>query len=85
MMITPKSVRYFILGVLALVALQGGSLWAAQSTPTQSAAAVESPKAVFPETRYEFGAVMEGTKIEHDFIIENHGSEPLVIKHVRPD
>ena len=85
MMTTPKVVRYFILGVLALLALQGGSLWAAQSTPTQPAAAAESPKAVFPETRYEFEAVMEGTKIEHDFIIENHGSVPLVIKNVRPD
>jgi len=44
-----------------------------------------SPQAVFPETRYEFTPVMEGTQITHDFIIENHGDAPLVIKGVRPD
>lgn len=85
MMITPKPVRYFFLGVLALVAIQGGNLWAAQNTPSQPAVAEEFPKAVFPETRYEFDGVMEGTKVTHDFIIENHGSVPLEIKNVRPD
>jgi hypothetical protein len=85
MMITPKRFRYFVLGALSLVAVLGGNLWAAQSTPSQPAVAQEFPKAVFPETRYEFDAVMEGTKIEHDFVIENHGSAPLEIKNVRPD
>ena len=48
-------------------------------------AAASSPLAVFPDTRYEFEPVMEGTKITHDFIIENHGDAPLVIMSVRPD
>ncbi len=28
---------------------------------------------------------MEGTEIKHDFIIENHGRVPLIIKNLRPD
>jgi hypothetical protein len=44
-----------------------------------------TPQAVFPDTRYDFEPVMEGTRITHDFIIENHGDAPLIIKSVRPD
>jgi hypothetical protein len=29
--------------------------------------------------------VMEGETIRHDFIVENTGSAPLVIKNIRPD
>lgn len=45
----------------------------------------QGPKAVFPRLKYEFEPVLEGVKITHDFIIENHGDVPLVIKNIRPD
>ena len=45
----------------------------------------KGPKAVFPEMTYKFEPVTEGVKIKHDFIVENHGNAPLVIKNIRPD
>jgi hypothetical protein len=62
---------------------------AAQAVATppkaESATPRDMPKAIFPSTRHEFGSVMEGVEIKHDFIIENHGQAPLVISKVRPD
>lgn len=43
------------------------------------------PRAVFPQLQYEFPAVMEGITVRHDFVIENHGAAPLVIKKISPD
>jgi hypothetical protein len=40
------------------------------------------PKAVFPEGRFEFGEVMSGAVVEHDFVVKNEGSAPLVIQKV---
>lgn len=50
-----------------------------------NASATKLPKAVFPETKYNFASIEEGTNIEHDFVIENHGQAPLVIEKVQPD
>jgi hypothetical protein len=50
-----------------------------------AAAGGDGPEAFFPQTQFEFDTVMEGAEIKHDFIIENHGSAPLLIKSVRPD
>jgi hypothetical protein len=44
-----------------------------------------APKAVFPKLSHSFGEVFEGTKIKHDFVVENQGNAPLVIKNIRPD
>ena len=43
------------------------------------------PKAVFPQLKFESGPVFEGTEIKHDFVVENKGEAPLVIKNIRPD
>lgn len=53
----------------------------AQPDPTPA----KTPKAVFPETTYDFDSVTEGTEIKHDFIVENHGQAPLAIERVQPD
>lgn len=45
----------------------------------------KGPQAVFPDTRYEFGTIMEGQQVRHDFIVENRGAAPLVIERVQPD
>jgi hypothetical protein len=42
------------------------------------------PRLVFPEIKHDFGTVMEGVEIKHDFIIENKGKGPLKIHGVRP-
>jgi|GEM_PF-814244 len=57
-------------------------LGTAKRGSASSSAASEGPKAVFPEARFEFSAVMSGAVVEHDFIIKNEGSAPLVIQKV---
>lgn len=54
-------------------------------SPASPAANTTAPKAVFPKLNHSFGEVFEGTKIKHDFIVENQGNAPLVIKNIRPD
>ncbi|MBN2468567.1 MAG: DUF1573 domain-containing protein [Deltaproteobacteria bacterium] len=51
--------------------------------PADKTAGVESPRAVAWETRYEFGSVLEGTVVVHQFILENRGTESLSIERVR--
>jgi hypothetical protein len=58
------------------------------STPSASeikAAMDKAPKAVFPQLKYTFAPVFEGLEIKHDFVVENQGAAPLVIKSIRPD
>jgi hypothetical protein len=44
------------------------------------AAGAGSPKAVFPETRFDFRKVMRGSVVEHDFVLRNEGSAVLRIE-----
>ena len=37
------------------------------------------PQAFLTESVYEFAPVVEGTKVEHAFVIQNHGDAPLLI------
>ncbi|MBT8339830.1 MAG: DUF1573 domain-containing protein [Desulfatitalea sp.] len=48
-------------------------------------AASKQPEAVFPEMTYNFGTVMAGTTVKHEFVIENKGKTTLTIKNVRTD
>lgn len=68
-------------------ALLPGNLALADSQPVnpQATAAAKAPKAVFPEIKYEFGSILEGSEIKHDFIVENHGQATLKIDRVQPD
>jgi hypothetical protein len=50
-------------------------------------AAAENPSvpiAVFPEKAFEFGAVLEGKEIAHDFVVQNRGASELIIENVKP-
>lgn len=40
------------------------------------------PKAVFSEARFEFGEVLSGTVVEHDFVLSNAGTAPARIEKV---
>ena len=44
--------------------------------------ASSEPRAVFSETRFEFGEVISGDVVEHDFDVNNHGSGPMTIENV---
>jgi len=38
------------------------------------------PKAVFPEAQFDFGEVLAGAVVEHDFTLRNLGSAPMLIE-----
>jgi len=42
----------------------------------------KGPKAVFSEARFEFGEALSGAAIEHDFVLHNQGSAPMLIQKV---
>ena len=42
-----------------------------------------TPTAVFPETSYEFPAVLDGAKVVHEFIIQNKGTATLKVELVK--
>ncbi len=44
-----------------------------------------APKAVFHKPNHSFGEVFEGAEVKHDFVVENQGTAPLVIKRISPD
>ena len=41
------------------------------------------PSAYLPLDNYEFDTVVEGTEIDHQFIIQNKGTAPLNIENVK--
>lgn len=41
-------------------------------------------KIFFPETQFDFGKVKEGSKLNHTFTFQNTGTQPLIIKDVKP-
>jgi hypothetical protein len=47
------------------------------------AEAQKSPSAFFPASSYEFEQVVDGTKVMHDFIIQNKGTALLIIERVK--
>ena len=44
-----------------------------------------SPVTVAPVHGHDFGSVVEGDPVRHDFVIENKGSSPLLMEKVKPD
>lgn len=53
--------------------LCGSGGYADQSTETAE------PEAFLPQASYQFEPVAEGTKVVHDFILQNKGTAPLEI------
>ena len=47
-----------------------------------SARADSEPSAFFPQTLYEFSAVLDGAEVVHEFVIQNKGAAPLKIEKV---
>lgn len=50
---------------------------------TATADSPTGPKAYLPEYIFEFQPVPEGEEVVHDFIIYNHGDEPLNILGIK--
>lgn len=42
-----------------------------------------TPTVFFPQTRYEFTPVLDGSKVVHDFAIQNKGTAMLNVERVK--
>lgn len=76
--------------IIMMVLSAGWAMAAMPSPPDQSKLSEKTktgvaPKAIFPQLQHKFEPLFEGEDIHHDFIIENHGQAPLVIKKVDTD
>lgn len=47
--------------------------------------AVAAPKVMIEKPRHNFGQVLDGVPVTHDFVIRNQGDAPLIIDRVRTD
>ena len=43
----------------------------------------QAPVAVLPERGYQFGPVPDGVEVRHDFVLQNQGKAPLMIRNVK--
>ena len=83
--------KKIFLFVCAALVLSGSSFAQGQheqkpaSTPAAAPAAANpnAPKLKIGEESYDFGTVVEGPQITHDFKIKNEGKEPLILSNVR--
>ncbi|MBW2605335.1 MAG: hypothetical protein JRE28_13670 [Deltaproteobacteria bacterium] len=67
---------FIVFAVVCMMSFNSGAFGASKQIPT-------SPSVVVPESRYTFPAVIDGTEVTHDFIIQNKGDTLLVIEKVR--
>jgi hypothetical protein len=44
----------------------------------------EAPKFQVEEPTHDFGEVLEGAEVEHEFVVKNTGNAVLQIEQVRP-
>ncbi len=68
--------RILVASTLILI----GTLFSAVSFGIQDES---QPSAFFPETIYEFSAVLDGNNVVHDFVIQNKGNATLKVNEVK--
>jgi hypothetical protein len=78
--------RMFVI-LIGLVMVWGAAstVGAAEQTADSSASVAtgaKTPSAVFPQVKYEFDSVVEGTQVSHGFTVKNTGSGSLDIARV---
>lgn len=67
-------------GLFILAVAVGLTLFAAVCFGVQDETA---PTAFFPQTLFEFTPVLEGSKVVHNFVIENKGTAALNVERVK--
>lgn len=71
----------YILSLITVACLVVGGLGPALGA-TETAPA-DPPKAVFPQVKFEFDEVVDGTQVSCDFAVKNTGKGVLEISHVK--
>ncbi len=51
------------------------------STNVPAVLAEDAPKMIFDKETFEFGAIVQGEKVQHDFKFKNTGKTPLIISN----
>ncbi len=69
--------------VLSIFTLFFAYIILAQAPDKDIETVVDGPQIKFLESKYDFGEVTQGDKVQHDFLYTNIGSDPLVISDVR--
>ena len=67
-------------GLLLLGVTIGLALFAAADISAQEET---EPTAFYPETLYEFTPVLDGSKVVHEFVIQNKGTAMLKVEKVK--
>ena len=70
-----------LFAVVLLFVIGGGSPVFSQTQATKPTA---GPKIVFDDESHDFGTIKEGLVAEYTFKFKNTGSQPLILKDVRP-
>ena len=78
------SVRILILSIVVIQSLCGFLPFGSIVEKVIAEDIVPAPIAVFPESDFNFGTVLQGTPVKHSFIVQNKGNAPLIILSVRP-
>lgn len=68
-----KTISVFLLSLL--LTLSAAVCFGTQDQP--------GPSAFFPETTFEFTPVLDGSKVVHEFVIQNKGTETLKVERVK--
>jgi hypothetical protein len=54
-------------------------------SPSPSSGQAPGPAIHIPQNTFDFGEVVEGSRVSHDFTVRNMGTETLEIHKVTPD
>ena len=79
--------RFLTAGLALCILALTGAAWAANQPPSTNAIANTNaigPKIQFAGTAYDFGHVISGTLVKHDFVFTNIGDATLEITGVTP-
>jgi hypothetical protein len=69
--------------MLGGIAFTAGAADQAAGRSSSAAATGQKPNAVFPQLKYQFDSVVEGTHVTHAFAVKNTGSGTLDIARVK--
>jgi hypothetical protein len=75
--------KKLVLSVIFLFMMVVAPAWANESDKPTATASTSTPAVVVKEPQFQFEPVMEGTVVEHDFILENIGATPLMIQNIK--
>jgi len=75
--------RFCLIGLMIVALLGFSPARAAEDVKTSDQKATAAPKIVAPGGTYQFSPVVDGTTVEHEFVIENRGNAPLKIAKVK--